>query len=332
MEATDGRMTMPNLMFPAILCTVALTASLAFAASEASLTVRVVDQAGHPLAYVDVGVTFEQPKNKPGVWGSSDMLTKRGKTDEQGLFSATANSGNYAGCGASAPGYYRSRRTIEFGSEKDGRYQPWNPILTLTLKNIIRPIPMYARHLETDVPVLDDPVGFDLLESDWVAPYGHGKTSDMIFTTKKHVNSFDDFSAELHLAFSNKGDGLLVMPVDIQGGSELCSPQDAPDEGYLGRQLFVKANSKERGRHGLSGEPENYFLRVRTVLDDRGQVVSALYGKIYGRIEYFPVSHKTAKLRFTYYLNPVANDRNLEFDPKQNLFTKLKDLEKPTAP
>ena len=26
-------------------------------------------------------------------------------------------------------------------------------------------------------------------------------------------------------------------------------------------------------------------------------------------------------LRFTYYYNPKANDRNLEFDPKKNLFS-----------
>ncbi len=26
---------------------------------------------------------------------------------------------------------------------------------------------------------------------------------------------------------------------------------------------------------------------------------------------------------FTYYLNPSPNDRNLEFDPKRNLFTNL---------
>jgi hypothetical protein len=35
---------------------------------------------------------------------------------------------------------------------------------------------------------------------------------------------------------------------------------------------------------------------------------------------------------FTYYLNPMPNDRNVEFDPKRNLFTNLKPEEQVAAP
>ena len=82
----------------------------------------------------------------------------------------------------------------------------------------------------------------------------------------------------------------------------------------------------------MKPQQKSYALRVRTVLDERGQVVSALYGKIYDTIEYFPVESKTAKLRFTYYLNPVPNDRGMEFDPKRNLFTNLKSDERVSTP
>jgi hypothetical protein len=51
------------------------------------------------------------------------------------------------------------------------------------------------------------------------------------------------------------------------------------------------------------------------------QALSANYGKIYG-----------AFMNFTYYLNPTRNDRNVQFDPKRNLFTNLKDDERVTAP
>jgi hypothetical protein len=57
----------------------------------------------------------------------------------------------------------------------------------------------------------------------------------------------------------------------------------------------------------------NYYFRVRTKLDENGNVVSARYGKIYGDF-----------MQFSYYLNPTPNDRNVEFDPKQNLITSLK--------
>ena len=66
---------------------------------------------------------------------------------------------------------------------------------------------------------------------------------------------------------------------------------------------------------------KNYYFRVRTKVDDRGNIVSAHYGKIYGDF-----------MQFKYYLNPTINDRNVEFDPKQNLITNLKPGEGVSAP
>jgi hypothetical protein len=57
------------------------------------------------------------------------------------------------------------------------------------------------------------------------------------------------------------------------------------------------------------------------VVDATGKIISANYGKIYGDF-----------MNFSYYLNPTPNDRNVEFDPKRNLFTKLKTEEQVMAP
>ena len=65
------------------------------------------------------------------------------------------------------------------------------------------------------------------------------------------------------------------------------------------------------------GDTEYLAFRVQTVLDDKGNIVSARYGKIYGPIE-FGVG-KEHNVRFTYYLNPTDNDRSLEYDPGKNL-------------
>ena len=65
----------------------------------------------------------------------------------------------------------------------------------------------------------------------------------------------------------------------------------------------------------------NYFFRVRTAKDHEGNIVSAHYGKIYGDF-----------MQFTYYLNPTPNDRNIEFDPKQNLLGGLQSFEQVSAP
>ena len=57
-------------------------------------------------------------------------------------------------------------------------------------------------------------------------------------------------------------------------------------------------------------DPMEITSSVSTVLDANGNVKSALYGKIYGDF-----------MKFTYYLNPTPNSRNMEFDPKNNLLS-----------
>jgi hypothetical protein len=76
-----------------------------------------------------------------------------------------------------------------------------------------------------------------------------------------------------------------------------------------------------------------YFIRVRTVLGENGNVKSALYGKIRGDFRFYAgTKAPQAGMGFDYYLNPTPNDRNLEFDPKRNLMTNLKPLEGVEAP
>jgi hypothetical protein len=65
----------------------------------------------------------------------------------------------------------------------------------------------------------------------------------------------------------------------------------------------------------------NFYFRVRTKLDENGNVVSARYGKIYGDLA-----------QFTYYFNPTLNDQNVEFNPKQNLLSGLQPLDEVSAP
>ena len=67
------------------------------------------------------------------------------------------------------------------------------------------------------------------------------------------------------------------------------------------------------------GESDYLMFRVRTVLDNEGNITSARYGKIYGPVEYGEEERGGGGVRFIYYLNPTANDRNLEFDPSRNL-------------
>jgi hypothetical protein len=76
----------------------------------------------------------------------------------------------------------------------------------------------------------------------------------------------------------------------------------------------------------------NYFFRVRTKKDTQGNIVSALYGEIYGDFNAVHGGGIGSTLSFSYHLNPEPNSRNMEFDPKRSSFKNLKDSEQVSAP
>ncbi|HEY5747868.1 MAG TPA: hypothetical protein VIU12_17465, partial [Chryseolinea sp.] len=217
-----------------------------------------------------------------------------------------------------------------FNKKNGGRWEPWNPTVEMVLKPIVNPIPMYARRVDTiDIPTVGQPVGFDLIVSDWVNPYGKGKTSDFIFLLDKDYTSINlPFQVTLTIRFANEDDGIQSVIAPINVGSELRLPRYAPEEGY--QPVLVKSSSRKAPNAPIQQDyrdDQNYFFRVRTVKKD-GKIESAHYGKIERDIEFWG----NEKVRFIYYLNPTPNDRNMEFDPKRNLFTELTHGERVTAP
>ena len=176
---------------------------------------------------------------------------------------------------------------------------------------------MYAKSLNTYVPDLDKPVGYDLLAGDWVTPYGKGNNTDINFTghLDKRADGESDFT--LTVSFPKAGDGIQEFTVpEAEKGSGLRSPHEAPTDGY--QPQWVQTDNRKPGKPtSTNRDPKrNYFFRVQTVLDAQGKVKSALYGKIYGDF-----------MEFIFYLNPTLNDRNVEFDPKHNLMKNLNDFE-----
>jgi hypothetical protein len=124
------------------------------------------------------------------------------------------------------------------------------------------------------------------------------------------------------VSFPNPGDGIQEFAVpDVEKGSELRSPHGAPADGY--QQQWVQTdNRKPNSPIETNRDPNrNYFFRVRTVLDERGNVKSAHYGKFYGDF-----------MQFQYYLNPTPNDRNVEFAPGQGLLKGLQSFEQVNVP
>ncbi|MBW7907965.1 MAG: carboxypeptidase regulatory-like domain-containing protein [Kiritimatiellae bacterium] len=283
--------------------------------AQGQVTLRVVDSTGKPVDKAKLSVVF---------WGSdssADVVVSEGTTDTNGLFVAagkTIHSMNYT---ATKEGYYKTIGRYWFyrqGADnvREGHWLPWNPTNTVVLKDVSKPIGMYAKKVETQVPNRDKPVGIDLEVGDWVVPHGEGKQPDLLFTYKAEIQDFWNGSLELRIACANKLDGFIRVDMDVQ--SDFRSTYEAPRSGYQPELQFAFVTTTEKDlKIEKLGDTEYLAFRVRTVLDDKGNVVSARYGKIYGPIE-FGVG-KQHNVRFTYYFNPTANDRNLEFDPDRNL-------------
>lgn len=295
------------------------------------VTFRVVDDEGEPVEGAQFGCNwgsrgFAAPDygQIKGVTGPDGVIVVVGKS--------VFNEFNYH---AEKSGYYPVRsvgydRPL-FERRLSGRWKPWNPTVELTLKQVRNPVPMYARKVTTEIPVKGIPVGFDLQEGDWVKPYGRGRTEDVRITGRGEVWGDRNYDGEINLVFLGAGNGMLAYDVAKPDGSVLRMPYEAPSTGYTPVWTWKTKRSYDAEKmvdvERIDEPPKtrNFFFRVRTIVDGQGNVVQAWYGKIHGPV-YVGLRGRGGLpgVSFTYYLNPDGT-RNVEFDPKRNLF-------KPTKP
>ena len=295
----------------AINCTYAQTQSLEH---DLKVTLNVLDDNGKPVSGVTAIVYY--------------MLTNSivGQTDTNGIFVAAHRDQSWdLAFETKKAGYYPSRVAYHLGFYY--KWEKWNPNATLTMRKIGNPIPMYAKKQEMQFPKLDEQVGFDLMNGDWVSPYGKGEHTDIYFTAHRKIISSREYIASLTVSFPQQGDGIAVAPKEFAVGSQFTTSRVAETNGYEPKMLL---------NFGSSKPPEavfGYFIRVRTSLNADGSIRGACYGKICGNFRFFAGTiAPTSGIAFDYYLNPTPNDRNVEFDPKRNLVTNLKSKEGVTEP
>ena len=293
-----------------------------FVMPEIELAVRVIDQAGDPVQKAEVVAWFPHVY---GAGGSPKGESKQVPTNAEGRVLLKAQAAGPVSIGSRKLGYYESGGgQIDFMRMREGG-KPLRTEQEIVLKKIMTPIPLVARQFpELVVPKENEPYGFDFVVGDWVAPRGRGKHADIIFNIAGSYTTYKEFDAALEITFPNKGDGLVRFEGEQNVGSELISDYHAPEEGYIpALKLTKRATAGQTTSQWLdeSKPGSNYYFRVRTVLDSKGDVVSAHYGKIYGRFEFG--RYKNAQSLYlksgTYYFNPAINDRNVEFDRSKNL-------------
>lgn len=296
---------------------------------KAKLTVKVLDEAGHPFPNIDVQIGFEDPKTRRNVYTN-------GKTDTDGLFTAEGVcDGSMAG-GIQKDGYYWSGFPFKITGENDGKWQPWNPICETTLRPIGKPVALYAKTVHSRIPKLNEPCGYDLEVGDWTMPFGKGMKKDFIVTLHQDYRGLQDYDLRGELTFADSLDGIQEASIPAIGKNSVFKwERQAPENGYQSKFTIQNTWSPEGKLTRSFKSPDEWqgsFFRVRTV-EQNGQIVSAHYGKIRGGIYVYP-DRKSDKpqIVFTYYYNPTPNDRNLEWDTKKNLFGNLPFMETPREP
>ncbi|MCF7689608.1 MAG: hypothetical protein K9M98_12605 [Cephaloticoccus sp.] len=290
--------------------------------SAYEVAIRVVDDTGANVTDANVTIDFVGY-----IQGSGKAY--RGVTGDDGMFRANGNAQHSVFVVANKTGHYEARL--------DRLSKDRNIDMTVVVPRILNPVPLYLFQANPAIPVQNEWVGYDFEAGDWVAPFGVGRITDLRvrysntflgwkFSEKelahiRHVNR--DESEEIIRNIYGKWDA--VMDISFPGEKEgmheelrfleyskLELPHTAPADGYQPTWRYERKNYQPPTTRDNVG----FFLRTRVKLDPDGKIISANYAKLIGDIRF---AH-TGVLIFTYYYNPTPNDRNLEFDPKHNLF------------
>ncbi len=292
-------------------------ATNAYCLSTGKLTLIVKDEQGLPVEGAKAYISYSKPEI--GGVGVADIL-KEGITGKDGLFIAESLTMSGVGISAEKVGYYTSNIHYEFTAHSKllNRWEPWNPTVEVILKNKHNPVPMYDNHRTSyNVPKLDTPIGFDLEKEDWVTPYGKGTTSDFIINFNVVDRAYTDYECGFTLTFSNPRDGIQEYFFDGNDQSSFKWPFEAPDAGFLAQLSKRKTMTPGKGYKSDEKNNVNYLFRVRTIVDQNGNIIEAKYGKLVGEFGFVP----NKQITFRYIFNPDGT-RNLEEDLEKNLFRK----------
>lgn len=303
------------------------------------VTIHVIDRNGAPVEDAEVSVFYE----RIGKLDSSQ--TRVGKTDEDGVFKSSGSAELCLFFTVEHEGYYDYGKLPAKKDELCGRPEKVEKIIQISKK--IDPTALYGTfHGGGTIPELSEWCGYDMQERDWVAPYGEGKVADLVLRLEREFLGLKDsrhsvevlreavkgkyerlgkefnedifklevgkWDIRLEVAFANEKEGLVKVVEEFKPHSVLHMPHKAPEEGYQKSYEYSVNNYEPYTLKDDLG----FFIRTRVVLDEDGNIESANYAKIHGDFK----MHQNGGIGFTYYFNPVPNDRNLEFDPKQNLF------------
>jgi len=301
--------------------TLTSTGCIAFTNGLGSATIRVciIDDVEQPVKGVKSRILSESWYDAPS-----------GFSDTNGMFSVYLKD-IYLGIGGwfTKDGYYKSHGMFwKWGMSGNSIVPPANTNFTIVLKRIVEPVPMRSKTRAmmpeksqyTTVPRLDEPVGYDLEIGDWVFPDGKGKITDVFFTVTGFYHGINEFELKMFMEIPGAHNGFQTFHYPKSGAgallrSELPPPVVAPESGYEKTFEFFTRRIPTRNRTDFSNmETRRWLFRIRTEINEEGEIISANYGWTTEDISFGTFQGKGLFTLF-YYYNPDQKSRSLE--PKE---------------
>lgn len=201
---------------------------------------------------------------------------------------------------------------------KDGKWQPWNPIIAITLKEIRNPGELIHKTVNTLIPIGKE-CFFDFVNASFLPPCGNGVITNMSFLVKGFKKKIvglprwkSPWKIEKRSRFSfPEREGMIRRSIDAW--STYRYVYEAPEQGYVNEIVEVYESNGETGEKKDTGltSGEYYIFRFQHELGE--QTIGHYYGMIIHPISIrLTETSNVAKVSFDYYISKSVDDRNLE--------------------
>ena len=276
----------------------------------AQVRIKVVDQDGCvvPDATVWGGFTCGG--------GMNDFVPVDGVTNTNGTYVAQGKCNEFLRFEVRKEGYYRTDTKIYFARSKaaplvvDGKWQPYGETRTVVLKRIKNPVEMsFVEHKIIDIPVYDKWIAFDMERFLWLPPYGEGNKPDVLMRfTCEGKSMQNDFKSTMQVSFTNNPyGGFYEMKKDVTTEMKSVYMADTNETYQTSIEYQLERHPGQRILPVLLQDDSYIVFRTRTEVDKDGKLISAHYGKIYGRWGLHGAMRVDAMV-----FNSTPNDTNLE--------------------
>lgn len=288
---------------------------------EVKIPIRIIDEQGLPIPYSQVLYSMSR--------GLERYEYFQGTADKDGCFSIAGSTRQFLCYSARHDGYYDSGFKVDClnSSTPQNAYHS-QTAKTMVLKKVgcTDEIVPYQYSNEVVIPKFDKWLSFDFERLDWLPPYGNGICQDVLlrFLHTKGSNIWESATGMEVCFTNNQFAGAYLMKKDKW--SRLKSEHHASTNKMYHSILEFNRVSHFDWRTSSSNylDDDHYLVfRTRTKVDEKGNLIGAHYGKIYGRW----TSNNKVMLFSGGCFNTVENSTNIESD--QEVLDYLKNQNRP---